>query len=231
MRIYVVRHGETDANRQGVFQGRVDSRLLPSGFELARQTGAALAGVRFDAAFSSPLSRAMDTARTLLDASGNAAAPLRVDERLVEISMGAFEGKRFRPGESEVDAQAARMFFEDPFAFAGFPGGEDVSAVLARTRDFLDGLVRQDYGTVLVSTHGFALRALLNGLYDNPRDVWQGHVPDRCAVSIVQSDADGCRLLASDGIYYDPALRVDRYARSTWDGAASARGDDAEGKA
>ena len=83
MRIYVVRHGETDANRQGVFQGRVDSRLLPSGFELARQTGAALAGVRFDAAFSSPLSRAMDTARTLLDASGNAAAPLRVDERLV----------------------------------------------------------------------------------------------------------------------------------------------------
>lgn len=231
MRIYVVRHGETDANRQGVFQGRVDSQLLPSGFELACQTGAALRGLRFDAAFSSPLSRAMDTARTLLDASGNAAVPVEVDGRLVEISMGAFEGKRFRPGESEVDPQVARMFFDDPFAFDGFPGGEDVSAVLARTRSFLDDLVRRDYANVLVSTHGFALRALLNGLYDDPRDFWQGHVPYNCAVSIVESDAGGCRLLASDEIYYDPALRVDRYARSTWDDAAAAGGDAAEGEA
>ena len=212
MRIYVVRHGETDANLRGVFQGRVDSRLLESGFELARQTGQALRGVRFDAAFSSPLTRALDTARTLLAASGNADVEVVPDERLFEISMGECEGKRFRPGEREVDARTVQLFFSDPFALVGFPGGECASDVLARTRDFLDDLRKRDFETVLVSTHGFAMRALLNGLYDDPGDFWQGHVPYNCSVSIVEADASGCRLVASDKIYYDSALCVDRYA-------------------
>jgi broad specificity phosphatase PhoE len=212
MRIYVVRHGETDSNRQGVFQGRVDSRLLDSGFELARQTGRALVDIHFDIAFSSPLSRALDTARTVLEASGSAASPLVVDDRLVEVSMGEYEGKRFRPGEREVDAEACRLFFEDPFAFAGFPGGEDAREVCARTQGFLAELAGRPYGAVLVSTHGFALRAMLNGLYKNPADFWQGHVPYNCSVSIVDADEAGFRLVASDKIYYDPALCVDRYA-------------------
>ena len=212
MRIYIVRHGETESNREGVFQGRTDSRLLESGFELARQTGQALAGVRFDAAFSSPLSRAWSTARTVLDASGNGALELRPDDRLLEISMGEFEGKRFRPGEREVDAEASRLFFEDPFAFPGFPGGEDVHAVCARTQEFLHELAQCDWDTVLVSTHGFALRAMLNPLYADPGVFWQGHVPYNCSVSIVEGDAAGLRLLASDRVYYDPSLCVDRYA-------------------
>ena len=212
MRIYIVRHGETESNRKGVFQGRVNSQLLESGFELARQTGRALADVRFDVAFSSPLSRAWDTARTVLDASGNADVPMQREDRLLEISMGTFEGKRFRPGEREVDAEACRLFFEDPFSFAGFPGGEDAQRVCARTQEFLAELVQRPYETVLVSTHGFALRAMLNRLYDDPADFWQGHVPYNCSVSIVDADASGLRLTASDKIYYDPALCVDRYA-------------------
>ena len=215
MRIYIVRHGETESNRLGVFQGRVDSALLESGFELARQTGRAFAeeGLRFDAAFSSPLSRAWDTARTVLDASGNAQVPLIRENRLVEVSMGEYEGKRFRPGEREVDAEVCRLFFEDPFALAGFPGGETVPAVCARTQEFLVELAGRTYGTVLVSTHGFAMRAMLNRLYANPADFWQGHVPYNCAVSIVDVDSAGMHLAASDKIYYDPALCVDRYAK------------------
>jgi broad specificity phosphatase PhoE len=218
MRIYIVRHGETDANLRGVFQGRVNSQLLESGFELARQVGAALVDVRFDAAFSSPLSRAWDTARTVLDASGNADVPLQREERLLEISMGDFEGKRFRPGEREVDAEAVRLFFEDPFAFAGFPGGEDVHAVMARTQGFLAELAAREFNTVLVSTHGFALRAMLNGLYGDPSDFWQGYVPYNCSLSIVEAEADAdagakMRLVASDLVLYDQSLVVDRYAR------------------
>lgn len=215
MQIYIVRHGETESNRQGVFQGQTNSQLLESGLELARQTGAALAadGVRFDAAFSSPLSRAWDTARAVLAASGNADVPLVREDRLLEVSMGDYEGKRFRPGEREVDAEAVRLFFEDPFAFAGFPGGEDARAVCARTQEFLAELAARPYGNVLVSTHGFALRAMLNRLYGNPADFWQGHVPYNCSVSIVDVQPDGAmRLTAFDKVYYDPSLQVDRYA-------------------
>ena len=213
MNIYIVRHGETEANLLGVFQGRMNSQLLESGFHLARQVGAALADVRFDVAFSSPLSRAWDTGRTLLDASGNADVPLQCDDRLLEISMGDFEGKRFRPGEREVDAESVRLFFEDPFAFAGFPDGENVHDVCARTQSFLAELASRGSGNALVSTHGFALRAMLNKLYANPADFWQGHVPYNCTVSIVEAHAQQLRLVAFDQVLYDESLVVDRYAR------------------
>ena len=216
MQIYIVRHGETESNREGVFQGQTDSGLLESGFELARQTGAALAeeGVRFDAAFSSPLSRAWNTARTVLDASGNADVPLQREDRLLEVSMGDYEGKRFRPGEREVDEGSVKLFFEDPFAFPGFPNGEDAATVCARTQGFLAELAGRAFENVLVSTHGFALRAMLNRLYDDPADFWQGHVPYNCSVSIVDVQPDGqLKLAAFDKIYYDPALCVDRYAK------------------
>ena len=73
--------------------------------------------------------------------------------------------------------------------------------------------LRGEFNTVLVSTHGFALRAMLNRLYADPSDFWQGHVPYNCSVSIVDVQPDGAmRLTAFDKVYYDPSLQVDRYA-------------------
>ena len=215
MRIYVVRHGETEANALGVFQGQTDGKLAESGWELARVTGRALAGVTFDAAFSSSLSRARQTARVMLDESGNGSVPLQVDDRLLEIYMGDCEGLRFRPGEREIDAELCRLFFEDPFRFPGFPNGEDTEAVCKRTQEFLHDLAAGRLGrfdTVMVSTHGFALRAMLNGLYDDPGDFWLGHVPFNCSVSIVDCDDDACQLVECDKVYYNESLCVDRYA-------------------
>lgn len=215
MRIYIVRHGETEANALGIFQGQMDGRLAENGWELARVTGRALVGVRFDMAFSSPLSRARFTAQEILRESGNSTVSLQIDDRLLEIHMGDYEGKRFRPGEREVDEEMCRLFFEDPFRFPGFPNGEDARCVCARTQEFLRDLgagAFGDFETVLVSTHGFALRAMLNKLYGDSNDFWQGHVPYNCSVSIVDADNEGCHLVESDRVYYDQSLCVDRYA-------------------
>ena len=215
MRIYVIRHGETQANERGILQGQSNSPLLESGLALARTTGEAMRDIRFDAAFSSPLPRALITALEVLVHSGNTNLKLHTDDRLLEFDMGDVEGKRFKPGESEVDPELTRAFFEDPFAFDGFPGGENVQDVLTRTQEFLRDLAAGklgDYGTVLVSTHGFALRAMLNFLYPNPADFWQGHVPYNCSVSILEAGSDGLHLAEFDKVYYDPALCVDRYA-------------------
>lgn len=218
MKIYIIRHGETEANARGVLQGQTDGKLLPGGLELARVTGEALgrAGLRFDAAFTSPLSRAVETAEAVLAESGNGGVPLRVEERLLEFDMGGYEDKRFLPGEREVDAELVRRFFEEPFDFPGFPGGERVEQVCERTQAFLADLASGalgGFGSVLVSTHGFALRAMLNRLYDDPSNFWQGHVPYNCSVSVVEADADGgVHLAASDVVYYDEELCVDRYA-------------------
>ena len=120
--------------------------------------------------------------------------------------------KRFRPGEREVDAEQMRLFFTDMFAFAGFPGGEDARAVMARTQAFLKELIaRDDDRTYLVATHGCALRAMLNFLYDDPGDFWHGHVPYNCAVNIVEAHGGKAKLIADDRIYYAAQEALDCY--------------------
>ena len=212
MRVYIIRHGETEANVAGVLQGRTDGALAKGALALASETGSALGDVRFDVAFSSPLRRAVETADAVLGASGNGDVDILLDDRLLEVDMGEFEDKRFRPGEREVDAGLCRLFFEEPASFPGFPGGETLQELCTRTQEFLSELPQSGYETVLVSTHGASLRAMLNQLYDDTSDFWQGHVPYNCSVSVVEASNGGMRLVVSDAVFYDEALCVDRYA-------------------
>ena len=216
MEIYVIRHGETNANKEGIMQGWIDLPLNEFGRKLAIDTGRALKGVKFDAAISSPLSRAKETAELLLRESGNLDTPLYLDERLKEISAGEWEGKCFRPGTPDSEALGEEMrkkFFGDPFLAPRYPGGESAYDVIARTQEFFKDLVaKEPYTRVLVSTHGAALRAMLNYLYPNPRDFWQGHIPYNCSISILEAHGGEVKLLESDKIFYDPADLVDRYA-------------------
>lgn len=215
MEIYVIRHGETDANKEGIMQGWLDLPLNEFGRKLAKDTGRALKGVKFDAAITSPLSRAKETAELLLFESGNSGTPLLFDERLKEISAGEWEGKCFRPGHPDAEQlgeEKRKKFFSDPFLAPRYPGGESVYDVIARTQEFFKELVaKESYERVLVSTHGCALRAMLNYLYPNPSDFWQGHIPYNCSISILEVKGGEVKLLESDKIFYDPADLVDRY--------------------
>ena len=207
MRIYIIRHGETNLNVKGVLQGWVDEPLNESGLSLARITGENMRGIRFDGCFSSPLVRAAETARIVLEASEND-LPIRYDDRLREISFGVAEGRH----RSTLGEQG-RLFFEEPFRYEPFPGGESIRQVCARTQAFFQELLARDDGkTYLLSTHGCALRAMLNYLYEDPSDFWHVHVPYNCAVSILEGQGGRARLVGDDVIYYDQSLIVDRYA-------------------
>ena len=163
--------------------------------------------IRFDGCFSSPLARAAETARIVLEASGND-LPIRYDDRLREISFGVAEGRH----RSTLGEQG-RLFFEEPFRYEPFPGGESIRQVCARTQAFLKELLARDDGkTYLLSTHGCAMRAMLNYLYEDPSDFWHVHVPYNCAVTILEGQGGQARLVGDDVIYYDRSLIVDRYA-------------------
>jgi broad specificity phosphatase PhoE len=146
MRLWLVRHGETEWSRDRRHTGRTDIPLTPAGEEEARRLGVRLARHRFDRVFTSPLSRAADTAS--LSGFGGRARPR---DELLEFDYGRYEGlttPQIREQRPDWD------LFRD-----GCPGGETVAAVAERVRPFLAAATDADED-VLVFGHGHALRIM-----------------------------------------------------------------------
>ena len=204
MKIYIIRHGETALNVQGVLQGQIDEPLNENGRRLAELTGRGMRGIRFDACISSPLSRAVETAQIVLRESGND-LPITIDERLLEMDFGDMDAKKI----SEMGEESL-SFFLTPFTFPGFPNGESISALCRRTQPFLKELIaRNDGKTYLISTHGCAMRAMVNDLMEDPSDFWLGHAPYNCSLTIVEAEGGDARIMEIDRVFYDPKLIAD----------------------
>lgn len=204
MRIYIVRHGETDANKKGYAQGWTDDPLNENGRLIAELTGQGMKGIRFDCCISSPLIRSRDTAQIILKESSNS-VPISFDDRIKEMNFGSFERTSIR------DEKVIR-FLKEPVVDYKFPAGESIKEVMERTQEFLKELIAKDDGkTYLVSTHGCAMRAMMNFLYDDPDDYWHGHVPYNCCVNIIDVKDGEATLIADDKIYYDREMVIDRY--------------------
>lgn len=146
MRLYLVRHGQTEWSRARRHTGRTDVLLNPAGEDEARELGVRLAAEHFDRVFSSPLHRAMDTAK--LAGFGGQAEP---SDALLEFDYGEYEGlttpeiRALRPGWD---------LFRD-----GCPGGETVEAVAERVRPLLAASTDADEDVLLFS-HGHLIRIL-----------------------------------------------------------------------
>ena len=212
MKIYIIRHGETEGNQKQQLNGWSDIPLTSMGIDLAMQTGKALRGETFDIAYSSPLIRAEQTAILLLKESGNEKTPLIFDNRIKEIFAGDWEGISVNDSKNPERNREIRNYLEHPKSDWGFPSGETIQQVKQRTQEFLMEVAKGPQQNILVSTHGCALRCMLNFLYGDTADLWQGHIPYNCAVSIVSIENGCMKLIESDRIYYDPALCVDRYS-------------------
>ena len=214
MKLYILRHGETDLNVQGRLQGWLDAPLNENGVRAAAETGRALREIRFDRAISSPLRRALETARLIL-AENAGQPPVETDGRLREISFGDWEGLGCMPGNYEVPKEIIMDFFYDPMRYRGTPGGETIEDVCVRTADFLRELTSDpgnDGKTILISTHGCAMRALLRPVYESREGAaytfWQERRPPNCAVNILRVSDGGMTLEAEDRVYYDESLVI-----------------------
>ncbi len=204
MKMYIIRHGQTPWNARKCLQGRSDVDLNENGIHLAELTGAALRDVPFDMAFTSPLIRAKHTAQCIL---AGREVPIVEDERLIEISFGIYEGCCYAEENRQVPPQWIENFFHAPQDYVAALGGESLDDVERRTRDFMEDICDrkelQDK-TILVSTHGCALRGLLNSIRESTReDYWHGGVSKNCAVSIVTCNRGEKPVLVEENhIYY-----------------------------
>lgn len=202
MKIYFMRHGETDWNVQVRLQGSADVPLNENGRKLAKVTGEALKDVKFDVAFSSPLSRAVETAKLVL---GEQEVPVVTDDRIIEISFGEWEGRHSKKEFNEIPQEMLSNFFKAPEKYTAPPKGETFAQVLARTKDFYEELIQKkeyENSNILISSHGAAVRALLQNVYRDG-NFWQSGVPQNCAITIVELRDGKVVSVDPDRIYYN----------------------------
>lgn len=201
MRVYLVRHGETDWNKARKVQGSVDIPLNAYGIELAEKTAEGLKSIPFDKAFTSPLQRAAKTAEIILVSQGLSA---EVDKRLMEMNFGEYEGI-CTMGIRENPNHPFYPCLKDPERFQPSGGGESIADVYARARDFWQDKILPLEGTcenVLVVAHGGWNRCIINPLLGIPDSRFWDSSFENCSVSIVDIEKGETKLVEASKLYY-----------------------------
>jgi glucosyl-3-phosphoglycerate phosphatase len=158
--LLLARHGETDWNRDGRWQGQSDTPLNELGRDQARELAETLDGI--DAVYSSDLARARETAEIVAARLG---LEVEVDERLRERSFGAWEGLTMEEIERRYEQAHGRWRAGEGH---GADDAEAFDAFAARVQSFLEEVLRRHPDeTLLVVGHGGSIRvihALASGL-------------------------------------------------------------------
>ena len=154
--IYLVRHGESESNKQRLVGGHVDTELTEQGKEQARKTRDALSHIKFDEAYSSDLKRAVDTAGIIYG------KPVPEEHRLYglrERSFGSFEGEPEHVLE-EGNAQRHEMPHDEGWTFKHIHDMENDHELTARCLPVLAKIAEENPGkTILIASHGGVIRS------------------------------------------------------------------------
>lgn len=203
MKLYIIRHGETEWNVKRRFQGRSDIPLNDEGRRLARITSEALRDTPFTKIYTSPLKRAYETAMII---KGDRDIPVIAEPRIIEIGFGEYEGLCCGKENYNIPNPEFMYFFDKPEAYQPPKGAEGIDELKIRTADFLREIVHNknmENDTILVSTHGAALKGLISYInHVDIKDFWKGGVHKNCAVTIVDVNEGGPVILEEGKTYY-----------------------------
>ena len=160
MKIYYIRHGQTDWNLMRKMQGgQTDNPLNKTGINQAKETKEKLKDINFDVVICSPMTRARQTAKIITDGKNT---PIIVDERLRERKLGQAEGNPVTPEfEKKIWDYNLNMNLE---------GGEDLHEFNERIQEFIKDLKERysEYESVLIVAHGGIAKILKAYLYGMP---------------------------------------------------------------
>lgn len=190
--VYLIRHGESELNREGMFRGTVDAPLNERGRLQAEAVGRALLKADLDAVLSSPLARALDTAHAV-------ALPHRLEVRtekaFTNINLGVWQGRlknevaREYPREWELWTSAPERLL--------IQGGESVGEVRERAWNRLSRLVEGEFRgkTIAVVTHRTVIKGILAAVVGLERSYFWKFYLDPASYSVVRhSDEIGYHL-------------------------------------
>ena len=178
-RLVLLRHGESQWNLENRFTGWIDVPLSPKGRQEAQEAGRKLLGYKFDRAFTSVLTRAIDTLTIVLQVTGQTGIPVEKDQALNERMYGELQGLNkaetaLKYGEQQV------KFWRRSYDIRP-PGGESLKDTAERVLPYYQRRIEPEIlagKTILVAAHGNSLRALVMYLEQlSPEKVLELNIP------------------------------------------------------
>lgn len=186
VKLLLIRHGQTEWNITGRYQGQSDVELSEDGKEQARQLAKNFAYGNVDAVYSSPLKRAMFTAKAVADKFGLEVIP---EESFKEINFGDWEGCHYTEIQDRWPEEFNLLF--NGADVLQIPGGESFPELQKRAMKKIHELVEKHEGkTIAIVAHGAIIRAILTAVLGMPvKNVWKIR-QDNTAVNLVRYDGD-----------------------------------------
>lgn len=201
MKIFMLRHGQTEWNVLRKVQGSADVPLNENGRKVAAETAEVLGQIPFDYIFTSPLKRARETAEYVADILHK---ELILDHRLEEIDFGVYEGI----AEEELQERGIefhKMFFEHPDQFEPGEGGERIIDTVNRAGEFLREVIEPLEGkaeNILLVSHGELLHAMLVYMFDRPlSQLWGNGKTRNCETHMISYTQGKYRLIEEAKIF------------------------------
>lgn len=191
MKLVLVRHGETEWNKLGRFQGHFDIALNALGFAQAQETARAVAEWKHSAVYSSPLIRTMQVAQEIARLSG---MPVIGVDGFKELSLGDLEGVTGRAMLNDWPEVYA-AWRDDPATMA-MPNGESLKDLQDRAWTSLVELEQahaEDEALIVVS-HNFAIRAMVGKVLGMSLSNFHSMSLSLSSICVVESDQRGRRL-------------------------------------
>jgi broad specificity phosphatase PhoE len=187
-RILLVRHGETEWNRTWRFQGRSDLPLNETGTRQAQALAVALREKSIQAIYSSPLIRALETARII--GAFHKETPILQEEDLIEMDLGGFDGMDARQW-AKLHPDIRKIWMETP-ARVKMPGGEGLPQVQARAVRALKRITQAQAhrSTLLICSHNFVILTVLCYAMKIPLDRFREVKQETASLSILYMDGD-----------------------------------------
>ncbi len=226
MEVYIVRHGKTDWNKEGKFQGAHDIPLNEEGRAAAVKLAEHLKDVHFDEIFSSPLSRAYETACIVANkGSLSLSKGVTKNELLKEISFGEFEGVPFNKWMDTDEPR--KYFFDEPAKYVPPKGGETFESGCERTAEFVHTVLEPYYkknpnARIMIVAHGAILAALMCGLENRGIEhFWGNGLKGNCEETIYKYDGQKWTLESEQKPQENPYMKMA--------GAGEGNGENAEG--
>jgi len=180
--IYLVRHGQTAWNKEEIFRGRTDVPLDETGLRQAELAGEYFREISLQGIYSSPLSRAWQTAEQIARSQNLKVQPLA---GIIDMSFGKWEG---RPHQKvrEMDQERYRQWRDEPHLFK-LPDGESLDEIRIRAMAALEEIIKKHpEETIILVSHRVVNKVLLCGVLgiDNSH-FWQ-IAQDTTAINLIQ---------------------------------------------